>query len=244
MMTPTKTPMIASPRPALLAATLVLLSACPSSGQPEQAKTDAPKPAQAEPVAEQPAAEPEQPAGYVAHFSDALTALASGSAIASASPPAYGCSVKYADAGSPATAKLGEPAPSFSLPDLDGNTVTLAEFAGKTVVLEWFNPDCPFVKYAHAEGPLASMAATQAEAGVVWLAVNSGAPGNQGTGVERNREAKAEWTLAHPILLDEDGSVGHAYGATSTPHMFVIDPSGKLVFAGGLDNAPLGRIEL
>jgi peroxiredoxin len=237
-------------RPLLLAATL-LLSACPSSGQPEQAKTDAPKPeAEAEPKPEAEAeaeakpAQPEpeaQPEGYVAHLGDALAALASKTAIASASPPAYGCSVKYADEGAAASAKLGEPAPGFSLPDLDGGTVSLADFAGKTVVLEWFNPDCPFVKYAHAEGPLATMAATQAQADVVWLAINSGAPGKQGHGVERNREAKTEWKLEHPILLDEDGAVGHAYGATSTPHMFVVDPTGTLVYAGGLDNAPLGR---
>lgn len=194
------------------------------------------------PEAEQPEAVA-MPEGYQPHVQNALAQLASGAAITTASAPAYGCSVKYADEGQPATAKVGEPAPTFSLPDLDGNTISLADFAGKTVVLEWFNPDCPFVQYAHGEGPLKSFAAEQSKAGIVWLAINSGAPGKQGTGVERNREAAKQWAIEHPILLDEDGKVGHAYGATSTPHMFVIDGAGKLVYAGGLDNAPFGRVD-
>lgn len=231
----------------LLSATLSfsMLVACDKGEQPDAkapAKTDdASKQAATDKGDKPDKAEPA--AGYKAHLKDALTQLASGAAIATASPPAYGCGVKYADAGEPATATLGEAAPAFSLPDLDGKTVSLADFIGKTIVLEWFNPDCPFVKYAHGEGPLAGLAAEQTKAGVVWIAINSGAPGKQGAGAERNREAAKEWTMEHPILLDEDGKVGHAYGATSTPHMFVIDPAGKLVYAGGLDNAPLGRVD-
>ncbi len=228
---------------------IALTFACKDSGKAEDANTEKPEQA-ADAGDETPAAKPEQapaadaaPEGYVAHLKTALEQLATGAAITTASPPAYGCGVKYADAGEPATAKLGEPAPAISLPDLDGNTVSLADFAGKTVVLEWFNPDCPFVVYAHGEGPLKAMAAEQGKAGVVWLAINSGAAGKQGHGAERNREAKAQWSIEHPILLDEDGKVGHAYGATSTPHMFVIDKDGKLVYAGGLDNAPLGRVD-
>jgi peroxiredoxin len=112
-------------------------------------------------------------------------------------------------------------------------------------VLEWFNPDCPFVKYAHGEGgPLESLANELTKKdGIVWLAINSGAPGKEGAGVERNKQAQAEWKLEHPILIDEDGKVGHTYGAQTTPHMFVIDPAGKLIYAGALDNAPLGRVE-
>jgi peroxiredoxin len=237
----------------LLSATLSfslfsLVMACdkgekPDANAPAKA-ADADKPTINEDTAAPDTSLPPSPAAsYQGHLKEALTQLASGAAIATASPPAYGCSVKYADAGEPPTATLGDPAPAFSLPDLDGKTVSLADFAGKTVVLEWFNPDCPFVKYAHGEGPLATLAAEQTKGGVVWIAINSGAAGKQGTGVERNREAAKEWKLEHPILLDEDGKVGHAYGATSTPHMFVIDAGGKLVYAGGLDNAPLGRVD-
>ncbi|NVB41301.1 redoxin domain-containing protein [Pseudenhygromyxa sp. WMMC2535] len=163
--------------------------------------------------------------------------------MATAETKSYGCSVKYGDANGEATAKVGEPAPAFTLPQVDGEEISLSDFAGKTVVLEWFNPDCPFVKYAHGEGPLKTMAAEQTKAGVVWLAINSGAPGKQGHGAERNREAAADWGLEHPILLDESGEVGKRYGAKTTPHMFVVDGEGKLVYAGGLDNAPLGQVE-
>ncbi len=239
-----------SPRRTIVLATLLLAPALACDSKPPETKPDAK--AKPEPKAETntnkptespDASKPAIPEGHVAHFADALAATLAGQAIAAPETKAWGCSVKYADAGSPATAKIGEPAPAFSLPDLDGKTITLAELAGKTVVLEWFNPDCPFVKHAHGEGPLKTMAKDQTAKGVVWLAINSGAPGKQGTGAERNREAKTEWNLEHPILLDESGTVGHAYGATNTPHMFVIDPQGKLVYAGALDNAPLGSVE-
>lgn len=140
-------------------------------------------------------------------------------------------------------ARPGQKAPGFTLPDLQGHKVSLSDFAGKTVVLEWFNPGCPFVKYAHGEGPLKDQAKAATGQGVVWLAINSGAPGKQGAGIEVNQKAASEWAMAHPILLDEDGSVGRAYGAKTTPHMFVVDGGGNLAYAGGLDNAPLGRVE-
>ena len=141
----------------------------------------------------------------------------------------------------PATAELGATAPGFTLSDLDGAEVALSDFAGKTVVLEWFNPDCPFVKYAHGRnGPLRDMAARHATNDVVWIAINSGAPGKQGHGIERNRKARTEYGMTHPILLDEDGTVGRAYGARTTPHLFVIDATGTLVYRGAVDNAPLG----
>jgi peroxiredoxin len=138
---------------------------------------------------------------------------------------------------------LGAPAPAFSLPDLDGTTHTLAQYAGKTVVLEWFNPECPFVGHAHGPGGALATAARDATAqGIVWLAINSGAPGKQGTGRERNRDGAARFGLTHPILLDESGSTGKAYGAIKTPHVFVIDPKGVLVYRGGVDNAPMGEV--
>lgn len=145
-------------------------------------------------------------------------------------------------AAEPQKAAIGKPAPGFTLTDLEGNEVSLSQFSGKTVVLEWFNPECPFVKAAHDSGPLKDLAArTTAAPNVAWLAVNSGAPGKQGHGVEVNQTAAKTWAMAHPILLDETGAVGHAYGATNTPHMFVIDAEGTLVYRGALDNAPMGE---
>lgn len=139
-----------------------------------------------------------------------------------------------------AVAAVGQPAPDFTLTAADGKTVKLSDFKGKRVVLEWFNPDCPFVKAAHETGPLKDLAAKTTATGVVWLAINSGAPGKQGHGADRNKQAAADWKLDHPILLDETGAVGKAYGATNTPHMYLVDDKGVLVYRGGLDNAPMG----
>lgn len=140
-----------------------------------------------------------------------------------------------------AGAQVGAQAPDFSLKDLDGKDVKLSDFKGKTVVLEWYNPECPFVKNSHTKGSLVDTAKRHTEKGVVWLAVNSGAPGKQGTGVEKNKASLDTFKLSHPVLLDEDGSVGKAYGAKHTPHMFVIDGEGKLVYKGAIDNSPDGE---
>jgi len=138
-------------------------------------------------------------------------------------------------------AAVGSPAPDFTLTDLDGRSVTLSSFKGKTVVLEWFNPGCPFVRKAHTVGSLKDTPSRALAAGVVWLAVNSGAPGKQGYGVEANRKTAAEYGMSYPVLLDEGGAVGHAYGATNTPHMYVVDPQGTLVYRGAIDNSPDGE---
>ena len=135
-------------------------------------------------------------------------------------------------------ADIGLPAPEFALKDLDGKVHKLSDYRGKTVVLEWFNPGCPYVVTAHTKGSLVDLAQKQSKDGVVWLAVNSGAPGKQGHGVETNRAAAKAWSMAYPILVDESGSVGKAYGATNTPHMFVVDKAGKVVYAGAIDNSP------
>lgn len=140
-----------------------------------------------------------------------------------------------------ATAAIGQPAPDFTLHAADGTTVKLSDHKGKRVVLEWFNPECPFVKAAHDDGPLKDLAARTTATGVVWLAINSGAPGKQGHGAEANTRAASAWKLAHPILLDDTGAVGHAYGASNTPHMYIVDEQGLLVYRGGLDNAPMGE---
>lgn len=143
-----------------------------------------------------------------------------------------------ASAESPKQAEIGKAAPDFSLTDLDGKAVRLADYRGKTVVLEWFNPGCPFVQKSHTKGSLKTLAATHTARGVVWLAINSGAPGKQGHGREANIEGKRAFGLSHPVLLDEAGTVGKAYGATNTPHMFVIDAEGTLVYRGAIDNSP------
>jgi peroxiredoxin len=136
------------------------------------------------------------------------------------------------------SAEIGKPAPDFSLSDLDGHVVHLADEHGKVVVLEWFNPQCPFVNKSHTKGSLKDVATRRLASGVVWLGIDSAAPGKQGYEPEAIRAAAARFDLHHPILRDENGSVGHTYGATNTPQMFVIDKQGVLVYAGAIDNSP------
>lgn len=140
-------------------------------------------------------------------------------------------------------AAVGKPAPDFELTDFDGKPHKLSDHKGKLVVLEWFNPGCPFVKYAHGEGPLKDMAAQETEKDVVWLAINSGAPGKQGAGADASREGAKTFGMTHPILVDESGAVGKIYGATKTPHVFLVDTAGVLVYAGAIDNAPIGEVD-
>ncbi|MCA9570124.1 MAG: redoxin family protein [Myxococcales bacterium] len=139
--------------------------------------------------------------------------------------------------------EVGAPAPDFTLTDLDGKSWTLSALKGKTVVLEWFNPGCPFVVAAHeGPGPLADLAGKQPDQ-VVWLAVNSGAPGKQGADPAENREATQKWNMGHPVLMDPTGEVGKTYGASNTPQMVVVDAKGTLAYYGALDNAPLNEVK-
>lgn len=140
-------------------------------------------------------------------------------------------------------ATVGNPAPPFSLPDLDGKNVNLADYAGKVVVLEWFNPECPFVRAAHTKGSLVTAAERLRKEGVVYLAINSAAAGKQGHGVDANRAGLEKFKMSHPVLLDESGMVGKTYGATNTPHIYVIDQKGVLVYRGAVDNSPDGEGE-
>jgi peroxiredoxin len=144
-------------------------------------------------------------------------------------------------AGAAVAIEPGAPAPDFTLQDLDGKSIHLADLKGKLVVLEWFNPECPFVRASHTKGSLVSYAGAVAKQGVVWLAINSAAPGKQGHDVDKNRAAVATYKLGHPVLLDESGTVGRAYGATNTPHLFVIGRDQKLVYKGAIDNSPDGE---
>jgi peroxiredoxin len=153
-----------------------------------------------------------------------------------------------ADSHTPAAAagpgvEVGKEAPDFTLKDFDGKTVHLADLRGKTVVLEWFNPDCPFVKASHTKGSLKGLAKRWTDKGVVWLGVDSSGAGKQGHDAESVAAGKKAFEIDHPILVDESGKVGHLYGATNTPHLFVVDPKGVLVYRGAIDNSPDGEGE-
>ena len=145
-------------------------------------------------------------------------------------------------AAAPERAELGKPAPDFTLTDYEGKVHHLADYRGKTVVLEWFNPDCPFVKASHGKGSLKTMAKRLGDK-VVWLAINSSGPGKQGNGRDRVEAGKKAFDLSHPVLIDETGRVGKQYGATNTPHMYVIGPDGVLAYRGAIDNSPDGEGE-
>jgi len=136
-------------------------------------------------------------------------------------------------------AAVGDKAPDFKLTDTDGVEHSLAKYLaeGQVVVLEWFNPDCPFIiKHHKTNRTMDETYATLKHKGVVWLAVNSGAAGKQGAGLERNKKAREEYRMTFPVLLDENGAVGRAYGAKTTPHMFIIGKDGKLAYSGAIDD--------
>lgn len=139
------------------------------------------------------------------------------------------------------TSAVGEQAPDFELTDLGGKPFSLAAQRGKIVVLEWFNPSCPFVKAAHTKGSLVDAAQRLEKQGVVYVAINSGAPGKQGHGAEANQAGVKAFGISHPVLQDETGRVGRLYGAERTPHVFVIDAQGRLAYRGAVDNSPDGE---
>ena len=142
--------------------------------------------------------------------------------------------------GAVAQAVVGQPAPAFSAVDTRGKTVSLADYKGKHVVLEWVNPGCPFVQKHYNSG---NMPATQKAAvaqGVAWLAVSSTA---KDASDYRPPSDLAAWMhskggVPTATVMDNDGKIGRAYGARTTPHMYVVDPAGKLVYAGAIDSKP------
>ena len=136
--------------------------------------------------------------------------------------------------------KVGAPAPDFSLSDSGGKKHSLGDFKGKYVVLEWFNPGCPFVQKHYKSENMQGLQKKFTGKDVVWLTIDSSAPGKEGylTAEEANKQI-AEWKMkATALLLDPDGKVGHEYAATNTPHMYVVDPSGKLIYSGAIDSKP------
>jgi hypothetical protein len=139
-----------------------------------------------------------------------------------------------------AAVQTGSPAPDFSLTDLDGKLQKLSDFKGKIVVLEWNNPDCPFVKkHYDKSGNLPALQKSATADGVIWLTINSGAAGSEG-GDYSAAQLKAYLQKNHAAptayLADHDGKVGHLYSAKTTPHLFVITPGGILAYEGAIDS--------
>lgn len=139
-----------------------------------------------------------------------------------------------------AVARPGSPAPEFSLPDASGKIRSLSEFRGKWVVLEWVNYDCPYVKRHYDLGNMQKVQKAARDKGAVWLSINSSAPGKQGyfTGEELGNRISQSKAQVDAYLLDPEGKVGRSYKAKTTPQMFVIDPAGKVVYAGAIDDRP------
>jgi len=140
--------------------------------------------------------------------------------------------------GSGAALRMGEPAPDFEGVDSSGKVQRLADYRGKIVVLEWTNHDCPFVRKHYGAGNMQDQQREAAAQGVVWLSVISSAPGKQGhvspaeaDELTRNRNAQP-----HAVILDTGGKIGRSYAAKTTPHMYIIDADGKLVYMGGIDS--------
>ena len=137
-----------------------------------------------------------------------------------------------------ATATVGQPAPAFSLSDTNGKTVSLADYKGKTVVLEWNNPECPFVKKHYESANMQGLQSRYTKEDVVWLSVNSTEPGHLEFKKPDVMNGILKTSKASPTayLMDESGTTGKSYGAKTTPHMYVINGQGTLVYAGGIDD--------
>jgi peroxiredoxin len=139
-----------------------------------------------------------------------------------------------------AAPQVGQPAPEFTGTDTAGNSWTLSEMRGKPVILEWTNHDCPYVVKHYESGNMQALQKEAAEAGYAWVSVISSAPGKQGHVSPEQADALTASRGAAPtaVLLDTDGDIGRAYGARTTPHMYVIDEGGTLVYMGGIDDKP------
>ena len=134
--------------------------------------------------------------------------------------------------------KVGTAAPDFHAVDSKGQSESLSQFRGKFVVLEWTNRECPFTKKQYESGNMQRLQKQWGAAGVVWLSVLSSGKGQQGYGsaAEENAYLTKVGAAPHAAILDGAGALGHAYEAKTTPHMFVVDPSGKLIYAGAIDS--------
>ncbi|SIQ93417.1 MULTISPECIES: thioredoxin family protein [unclassified Bosea (in: a-proteobacteria)] len=151
-----------------------------------------------------------------------------------------GLSLATGSASAQATARIGQPAPAFQAVDAEGRTRSLSEFAGKTVVLEWTNHDCPYVRKHYNSATMQTLQKDMAKDGVVWLSVISSPPGEQGhVEAAKARELTAQRNAAPTaVLLDPRSAMARAYGAQTTPHMYVIDGKGTLAYMGAIDDKP------
>lgn len=147
-------------------------------------------------------------------------------------------SIAHAEVG------VGKPAPDFTLVDTTGKPVALSSFKGKTVVLEWTNQDCPYVRKHYGSGNMQALQKTATGEGVVWVSISSSAPGLQGyvTGADAQRLTTERKAAPSAFLLDPDGKVGRLYDARTTPQMFVIDKDGKLAYMGAIDDKPTANV--
>lgn len=150
--------------------------------------------------------------------------------------------VLFGLAASPAMAavEVGKPVPDFSVPDIEGKVQTLSQYRGAPVVLEWSNPECPFVKKFYEPGAMQELQKHAAGKGVVWLKINSSAEGKQGNlTAEQAKESLAKTgSSVTSYILDGKGEIGKQFSAKTTPHMFVIDNKGVLAYAGAIDDKP------
>ena len=133
--------------------------------------------------------------------------------------------------------ETGAEAPDFTLTDVAGNEHTLHDHLGSIIILEWTNYDCPFVRKFYNPGVMQEWQEAMAEQGIVWLTICSSAPGTQGNFTQAVwKQRMEEWNVVAPVLLDESGDVGRAYGARTTPHMYVIDTEGRIAYQGAIDS--------
>ncbi len=143
------------------------------------------------------------------------------------------------------TAKVGEMAPNFVLTDTEGKKHALEDFEGRYVILEWINFDCPFVQKHYKSGNMQELQETYKDQKVVWLTICSSAPGKQGYfegEALKSRMEKEKWN-GTAYLIDESGKVGKMYQAKTTPHMYIINPEGMLIYAGAIDDKPSANVD-
>jgi peroxiredoxin len=144
-----------------------------------------------------------------------------------------------------AAPEIGKPAPDFSAVDSNGKPVKLSDYRGRTVVLEWTNDGCPYVRKHYGSNNMQTLQKEEAAKGVVWLTIISSAPGSQGylTGDKANKLTETRGAAPTAVVLDPDGAVGHLYDARTTPHMFIVNGEGALVYMGGIDDKATTDIE-
>lgn len=142
------------------------------------------------------------------------------------------------------TPQIGQPAPAFTATDSKGASVSLSQYRGKTVVLEWTNADCPYTRKHYTSGNMQGIQALAKQDGVIWLSVISSAPGKQGyvDGPGADALTQSRGAVPSAVLLDPSGTVGRLYDAKTTPHMFVIDKNGALQYMGGIDSIATTQI--